>query len=781
MAPNAAARALRREQPLLTSFRWVGKQLFLGYVVDLSNLKTRFVVEILADGYPITVIRADQLARELAREKIGDGCYGFAVTLRADLLRDCACVEARLANLGALVGTPIFLDELGDEAEAPSVGEAQWLGGLRFSGWLENSSDPAPIGIEVDGLLVDRVRCANWRHLGTPENARPVRGFDFHLPSRFADGLVHRLVAVTARGQTLDGCPLSFLAYPPGLAGVEADREESPFDRADQGLDRSAAISVPFSDYRLWRQKYRSAEGVSPSIQIAVLLFGRGEANDTLESLRDQSHQEWAAISLKAAARPAATSFEQEEIRNFLRQDGAGCDLAVCALAGSLFAPNALQRIAQAFSSFSNAAIAYGDFELQAADGSLWPIALPAFDYERMLEQGYCAHLFVMRRAILERCLGNSANNLYRLFNAALDEDLSLRQAIVHLPGALATLPGIDARGMASGLRKASALHLQRRKDKASCARAEGAIFPAVRILRKAAPGRVSIAIPARNHVDRLRECLASVSCATANISAEILVMDNDRGGECLEFFSEIKRQGVRVIHATGAFNHSDLANQAANAASGEALCLLDDDLKGLEANWLEEMLGRLNGPDVGAVGPLLISSSGVVEHGGAVLGPNFAPADAFRDRLLGDCGYGDLLRVAHECSAAPSACLLVNRKDYLAVGGMDAVQFPISFGAVDLCLKLRAKGKRIIFTPHARLQRISSKPSRRGALNDAVFERELRTLRAKWGSSLAADPYYNPTLSVDPVPYSALASPPRSFAPRTNGPSGENAVLPGF
>ena len=60
-------------------------------------------------------------------------------------------------------------------------------------------------------------------------------------------------------------------------------------------------------------------------------------------------------------------------------------------------------------------------------------------------------------------------------------------------------------------------------------------------------------------------------------------------------------------------------------------------------------------------------------------------------------------------------------------------------------------------------------------------FERELRNLRNKWGDALIDDPYYNPVLSLDPVPFSALAWPPRRRAPRLNLPPRPVNLPPGF
>jgi O-antigen biosynthesis protein len=237
------------------------------------------------------------------------------------------------------------------------------------------------------------------------------------------------------------------------------------------------------------------------------------------------------------------------------------------------------------------------------------------------------------------------------------------------------------------------------------------------------------------------------------------------------------------VLRVPGPFNFARLNNAAAEIANGQILCLLNNDTKALSNDWLREMLGRLAEYDVGAVGALLVWPSGVVQHGGVVLGTGFAATHAFNDRIDGDSGYADLLRVAHECSAVTAACLVTRRGDYKEVGGMDDVRFPVNFNDVDYCLKLRARGKRVIFTPHARLLHVesASRGFDRRAGGKERFERELQNLRAKWGTVLAADPYYNPVLSLDPIPFSALAWPPRSMGPRVNSPPVPTVIPSGF
>jgi O-antigen biosynthesis protein len=281
-----------------------------------------------------------------------------------------------------------------------------------------------------------------------------------------------------------------------------------------------------------------------------------------------------------------------------------------------------------------------------------------------------------------------------------------------------------------------------------------------------------------------LEACIASLEPATRKRRCEIIVVDNDSSDpDTLDYLASIDGRLARIVRVAGDFNFARLNNRAAAAAHGDYLCLMNNDVQALDGDWLDEMLGRAAAPDVGAVGASLLWPSGVVQHGGVVLGPNFAAAHAFNERMDGDAGYGDLLRVAHECSAVTAACLVTRRGDYIDLGGMDEFRFPVNFNDVDYCLKLRAAGKRIVFTPHARLLHLesASRGSDRQADRKARFARELTNLRAKWADVLTSDPFYSPALSLDPVPFSALAWPLRPMTARTSAPPIPVAVPPAF
>jgi GT2 family glycosyltransferase len=743
--------------------------------MDERDPARKFVVEILVDGYPVKVIRADGHVHELAGDRVGDGCFGFSFALPDGAVSEGSIVEARAANLANAIGAAIALDQpFPEKAQAATPGAVRWLGGLRFSGWIAGERELATADVLVDGVLIARVGAAAWSHVGASEDGgRAAGGLDFHLPERFADGAVHQLQAIDKLNQSLDGSPLAFLAFAGGLSETLLAGGESEINRTRAELfNQLAPMSLPMSDYQGWRKRLPAAPGPLGALRGAVIAVGPGAMDETLASLDEQTPAQWIAASLPATADP--TGFRNADLQDFLRGDGDQCDFALFMLSGTVLAPSALARVAGAFQQIAEARAVYGDLDVQGADGSTWPLAFSAFDYERMLEQGYCAYLFALSRAAALRAPADDVSNLYRLFNSVLDDEASSAADIVHLPVPLGTLPAFDAGAAAEGLANASRAFLQRKGVDASVTPRRGGAFPAARVIRSIEPLSVTIIIPTRNQRRLLEGCLDSIGPAVERRNAEILVVDNDSSDrDTVDYLSALEKRRATVLRVAGPFNFARLNNCAAAVAGGEILCLLNDDVQALHDLWLDEMLSRIAERDVGAVGALLLWPSGVVQHGGVVLGPRFEAAHAFRDRIDGDGGYGDLLRVAHECSAVTAACLMTRRCDYLEVGGMDETHLPVNFNDVDYCLKLRARGRRIVFTPDARLTHRESasrgldhSPDRRPRL-----ERELRNLRAKWGAALAADPYYNPILGLDPNPFSALAWPVRDIGPRVNRP----------
>ena len=558
----------------------------------------------------------------------------------------------------------------------------------------------------------------------------------------------------TLNQQVLRGCPIAFVAFPQGARGGAPEAFDVEL------AERLWPASAPFAWYASWRKQFATAVEVASPMRIAVAVIGEGDAKPTFASLKAQSHRHWLSFALPPTE--VVTGFDPEPLRARLAGVAAKTDIVFFCPAGARLYADALQRLANAFT--DDAVAVYGDYDVEGADGSLWPIALPAFDYERMLEQGYCCRLFALRRHSVETSLAAGARDLYRLFNAVLDDNLAARDFIIHMPAALCVTPPIDPASASLALAAATAAHAA-----AEATPQISSTLPAVRLRRRTDPPSTTIIVPWRNRPDILADRLSSIRPAARKLSAEILVVDNNSA-------PRLAPEDHATLRVPGPYNLSRLLNAGVGAARGDVVCLLGADVAARDDEWLAELLSRLAAPDVGAAGALVRRTSSVVRHGGFVLGPGFSAVDAFSDRLASDVGYGDMLRVSRECSAVSSACLVTRRRDYLDIGGFDEWRFPNFLGDVDFCLKLRARGKRIVFTPHAQVTSDASDPA-----DDQMRQSETRALRNKWGEALGADPYYSPLLAWDGAPFSALAWPPRSLSPRANRPPVPTDVPPGF
>ena len=769
MARVTPARTKPSARPkLISRFALAHDGTLSGFVFDPEAPERRYTVEILLDGLVVRTTYANAFVPELFQQDL-DGACGFAVTVEPDLLRSASILEARLANLGTPIGQPIDLEnEVAGPVDLRPTCELRWLGGLHFQGWIDGET-AAFLEAIVDGETVAQVRATAWSYIdqgGNGQAGRNARAFDFHVPQRFADGRVHKISLRREDGEQIPATAV-FVAFPDGLAemidaigGHDAERLRGKL------YDQLIPASLPLTDYADWRDRFPLPAPQASQLQLAVVIAGTAGAQQTLSTLEAQSHENWTAGVIDGE--PLVV--DSDTLREFLEDAAADAGHVVVMMAGMSLEQNALARIAAAFDAYPDATALYGDLDFLADDGRLWPLAFPAFDYERMLEQGYCAHLFAVRREALLAGLKAGPDNLYRLFNCLLDHTGPQQTNILHLPGTLANLPKLNRTSASAQLAAASDMHLRARGIETEVTRQQGNLFPAVRIKRSIPRERVTVIIPTRDRLSLLRTCLDSIAPAVERSRADILIVDNDSTDpDAIDYLADLPRRGIRTLRIEGPFNFARLNNQAASMLDSDVLCLLNNDIEASSDDWLEEMLTRLSEPDVGAVGALLTWPGGVVQHGGVVLGMNFAATHAFTDRLSDDPGFLDQLRVAHECSAVTAACLATRRSDYLAMGGMDEARFAVAFNDVDYCLRLRQAGKRVVFTPHAKL--IHAESASRGKDDRADrrdrFERELNLLRARWGESLNEDPTYNPQLSRDGVPYSGLAWPPGVRNPR--------------
>ncbi len=282
-----------------------------------------------------------------------------------------------------------------------------------------------------------------------------------------------------------------------------------------------------------------------------------------------------------------------------------------------------------------------------------------------------------------------------------------------------------------------------------------------------AEPPLVTIIIPTRDQLKLLQTIVTGILQHTDYPALELIIVDNGSvATETLNYLQQLQQdQRIRVLRHDAEFNYSQLNNLAAFQARGEILALLNNDLEIIHSDWLKEMVSHALRPEVGAVGAKLYYSNNTIQHAGVIVGLGGLAGHGFKFLPRQFAGYYWKPFLTQNYSAVTGACLVLRKEVYEKVGGLNEVQLKVAFNDVDLCLKIRAQGYWIVWTPHAELYHHES-VSRGADLTMRKYlrlQREIRYMQTQWATQLAADPFYHPHLTIQFEDFS-LAYPPRKL-----------------
>jgi N-acetylglucosaminyl-diphospho-decaprenol L-rhamnosyltransferase len=203
----------------------------------------------------------------------------------------------------------------------------------------------------------------------------------------------------------------------------------------------------------------------------------------------------------------------------------------------------------------------------------------------------------------------------------------------------------------------------------------------------------LSIVIVSYNARADLERCLASLAAATIRASHEILVVDNastDASGDAA------RAAGVTVIDAGGNLGFARANNIGIRASHGVNVLLLNSDTV-VPPGAVDALLAELDqDPSVAVVGPRLVDGAGRAELS---YGPMIGPINEVRQKRRARGDVEAMTRVRRYPDWVSGACLLVRRADADAVGLLDERYFMYTED-VDFCAAIRARGRRILFTP---------------------------------------------------------------------------------
>ncbi len=281
----------------------------------------------------------------------------------------------------------------------------------------------------------------------------------------------------------------------------------------------------------------------------------------------------------------------------------------------------------------------------------------------------------------------------------------------------------------------------------------------------------VSVVIPSKDNPQVLFLCLDSfLEKTVSRYPFEFILVDNGSREENKEKIEKKTQElnkkaraladnhqraglkGCRYLYCPMPFNFSQMCNMGAQAAEGELLLFLNDDMEIIQPSWLDLLAEKAVLSYVGAVGAkLLYPDSQIIQHAGIT---NLRIGPAHKLQYLSDdkVHYFGRNRGVHDMLGVTGACLLVRREVFDQVGGFYQ-GLAVAFNDVDLCYHIYERGyynvarNDVALYHHESLSRGKDGESEEKQLR---LMREGEILCERHLGLYGKDPFYHPYLTTD-------------------------------
>ena len=549
--------------------------------------------------------------------------------------------------------------------------------------------------------------------------------------------------------------------------------------------DAAASAAYPVDLYGVLRESFDvppPLPGQAPHVTV-ILTADQASAATLHEQLAAYRAQSWPARSLiavgcsdatrevvarVAAASPDITWLEAGAGSGYQQAEAQGASAArdgwiVLLAPGAVLHPHALGWITAASRLGPAGAFVWDEEQGTPRPGGVVrsnPILRQAVDHDTLLEANvYGGSIAVQRDEYAASGPGAPA------FRSALLLHLAHAGKAGHIPWPLTwsrTGPVVPDYAQHEA---AVSAHIARHGIPAQV-KGPGMLPGSVRITWSARAEAMHVIIPTRDNA-----CDAASFVSTLRVTAarpeELTVTVIDNGGR-----DPAMRQRLQDLAASGAavldtvaepFNWSRLNNAAARAGDAPILVFANDDMLMMTPGWDDRLRGLLQRPEIGVVGARLIYDDDTVQHAGVLLGWR---GSAIPDGLyapMNSPGPTGRWQVTRAVSAVTGAFLATRWDTFMNVGGFDEVGLPVSYSDVDYCLKVRASGRRVLWTPHVTLVHHESKTrglDHTDPLRQARNDAERKVLEARWASWLDSDPGVNPAWHDATLPFRLLSWP---------------------
>lgn len=340
------------------------------------------------------------------------------------------------------------------------------------------------------------------------------------------------------------------------------------------------------------------------------------------------------------------------------------------------WADDAKERAEAFLSAHPEACVVYGDEDVETTPGQYEnPWLKPCWSPDTYLWKDYLGEAVAVRKSFYEKAEEKSRDGLLK----AAGGFTKGCQSIAHINGILFH----RKTDWFTGETNSSMTREKTAGGQTDC-----------RDAKKQGMPYISVIIPSKDNAVVLKKCLDTLKKTAADISYEVLLVDNGSGEAVKKKIEEMTTDApdILYIYEPMEFNFSKMCNLGAERAKGSLLLFLNDDIEATHTGWLSDMAKLAERPHVGAVGcKLLYPDTDKIQHAGIT---NLPMGPVHKLQFLRDnkCYYDNRNRGIRNVSAVTAACLMVRREVFEEAGGF-CESMQVAFNDVDFCFTLLEKG----------------------------------------------------------------------------------------
>ncbi|MBD5454470.1 MAG: glycosyltransferase, partial [Lachnospiraceae bacterium] len=388
------------------------------------------------------------------------------------------------------------------------------------------------------------------------------------------------------------------------------------------------------------------------------------------------------------------------------------------------------QEIKSWFNNNEDCLFAYADedYYWETLSNRMHPWFKPCYSPDTLLSFCYIGHMIITKQALYDEILRENSGREWCSYADFYDFCLRLEEKVNELHGTISHIEevlfhnryepdvaenveeqllqeleqGRDMAGCDASYTKLRMEALHRRGIKARlCSGHVPDIYHIVYENSDKTDTLVSVVIPSKDHPEVLERCLSSFREKTNYDNYEWIVVDNGSNAENKSRMEALQREyGFLYLYEPMEFNFSAMCNLGVSKAAGEFILLLNDDVEIIEKDWMRIMAGQARQPRTGAVGAKLwyagnggLQNAGneTIQHAGITnlnIGPSHKLITFPDDRNY----YYGHNQVTYNMIGVTAACLMIERRKYLEVGGLDETM-KVAYNDVDFCFKLIEAG----------------------------------------------------------------------------------------